>query len=146
MKTGDVALMLAVAVVACAGPAKEPKTAAKAQDVGGIEKDRQLAAGSSVCVAQVIGLRQPIEDALREQNLEPTAQCTYADVILEETGEPGKFVLRYQLAGEGDWMTCKSAAQTRLEFVTECTARLVEDVNVTAADETEPDADADADE
>jgi hypothetical protein len=80
-----------------------------------------------VCLGDVIGMRYPVEDALRSHELEPVARCMFADVRIRETGAPGAYTLGYQRIGETDWKSCESSQQDRAAFLDECVERIVEE-------------------
>jgi hypothetical protein len=87
-----------------------------------------LAEGTTVCISAVLGMRYPVEEALEAHQLEPVAQCMFAEVRLEEGGEPGAYFMRYQRVGDTDWKRCESTQQDRVPFVQECTLQMIDDL------------------
>ena len=87
----------------------------------------ELAAGASVCVEVLVGVRYPVEDALEEHGFEAAADCMFADAKLEEGGEAGAYFMRFQRVGESEWQRCDSTAENRNDFIAECVAQLAGD-------------------
>lgn len=129
-----VAPALIVALAACG---KSGDTSNTADDVDaasdasgeGAVGPRTLAEGTAVCLQAVAGQRYPIEEALAEASLEVVDSCIRADALIKEEGQAGAFVLRYQLMGDAEWKECTSSAEARLDFLDECTSKLVTDLD-----------------
>lgn len=127
-----VGAVLIATFAACGGSSgSEPNTADDAE-AGDPDKSadanlgpRTLAEGTAVCLQEVSGQRYPIEDALKAQDLEPVDACIRADVLIQEEGQAGAFVLRYQMVGDAEWKECTSSVEDRLVFLDECTSQLV---------------------
>ena len=110
-------------VSACA--ASSGKDAQSADDVA---TKASLEAGTTVCLASLVGVRYELEDVLREQELEPEHACMMADVQLEEQGEPSAWVMRYQRVGDSDWLECKSGEDDRAAFAEQCISQMIADL------------------
>ena len=123
--------VLAITATGCGGA-----KAGGAEDASDIDEGaagqstaaRQLKEGASVCLQKLAGVRYTLEDVLKENDLEPTADCMFADVQIEESGEAGKYVMRYKLVAENDWKTCESTAEERVAFARECTSMMVTEI------------------
>ncbi len=87
-----------------------------------------LGAGTKVCISDLVGVRYALEDALRQQNLEPTGSCTSAKVRLQEAGAPKAWILRYQRLGDSKWKECKSAEPERSAFAEQCIGQMLTDL------------------
>ncbi|MCA9624637.1 MAG: hypothetical protein KC731_36690 [Myxococcales bacterium] len=84
-----------------------------------------IEAGARVCIDGHLGQRYLVEDALSEQELEPVDDCMSADVMVQEQGEPGAYVLRYQMVGAGEWSSCESALEDHIAFLSACAGELI---------------------
>ena len=114
-------LLAAVAVVGC-GKQNQADTAADA------EAQASLNAATTVCISELAGVRHTLEDLLVAKELVPDNTCLVADIQLEETGEPSAWLMRYQRAGDADWMECKSSVVSRNEFARECIGQMMSDL------------------
>jgi hypothetical protein len=127
-------IVVAVTVLAIAACGSKSPTGAKSGDdadspgssssSGESKAAGELAAGTSVCVSELVGVRYHLEDALTEHGLEPVADCMFADVQLEEGGEAGAYFLRFQRTGESEWKRCDSTEEDRIAFLRQCTAEI----------------------
>ena len=81
--------------------------------------------GTSVCVDGTLGQRYLVEEALEEAGLVPVDSCMAADVVVEEQGEPGGFLLRYQHVGDAEWATCESEGDDHVAFLQSCAFEMV---------------------
>ncbi len=119
-----ITLAVTLSLAACAAPGN--KNADSPDDVA--KRGGSLEAGTTVCLAGLVGVRYAMEDVLREQELEPEHSCMMADVQLEEQGEPSAWVMRYQRVGDGEWLECKSGAEEREAFAQECVSQMIADL------------------
>jgi hypothetical protein len=124
-----------LAVVACGAsgahasrPGAEPRAGEDARD------DVQLQSGTPVCFGDVLPMRYVLEDALRARDVAPVDSCTTAEIRIEERGDSGKYVLRYQRIGDDDWRECESTSQDRATFLEVCTEQLVAEMATVAND------------
>jgi hypothetical protein len=115
-----VAISLLAACSANKKGAESPDDAEEAEEGATKGAKGSLSAGTSVCLAELAGVRYTFEDMLREQELEPAASCMTADVQVEEKGEAKAWTLRYQRVGDSDWKECKSDQETRMDFAADC--------------------------
>ena len=122
-----ITLAVTLSLAACVAPGN--KNADSADDVA--LHEGSLEAGTTVCLAGLVGVRWAMEDVLREQELEPEHSCMMADVQLEEQDEPSAWVMRYQRVGDGDWLECKSGVQEREAFAQECVTQMISDLGGT---------------
>ena len=115
--------IMAIGLAACAeaGTTADAKTAADAAKGA-------LHAGTKVCISDLVGVRYALEDALRQQDLEPTSSCTAAKVRLQESGAPNAWILRYQRLGDSKWKECKSSERDRGVFAEQCIGQMRSDL------------------
>ncbi len=115
------ALVVGMATAACTttteGDAKSPADAGAA-----------VQAGTKVCISDLAGVRYALEDALREQKLEPARSCTSAKIRMQEQGAPRAWILRYQHVGDRDWKECRSAESERHAFAEQCIGQMLTDL------------------
>ncbi len=90
-----------------------------------------LAAGSAVCIRELVGVRYPLVDELERQQLAVEGSCMVADVQLEEQGEPTAWVMRYQRIGDADWKECTSNLAEREAFAQKCIDQMRHDLGET---------------
>ena len=122
IRTTPLALLLTL--VACQAT-PEAKTAEDATPLGGAKAAMVIGEGTSVCVDETLGQRYLVEEALEEAGLEPVDSCMAAEVMVQEQGEPGGFLLRYQHVGDAEWATCESDGDDHVAFLQSCTAEMV---------------------
>jgi len=119
-------LALLVTLAACQAT-PEAKTAAdgEAAPLGGATSALIVAEGAAVCVDGTLGQRYLVEEALEDAGLEPVDSCVTADVVVQEKGEVGSYLLRYQHVGDAEWATCESAVDDHRVFLQSCAAEMV---------------------
>ena len=126
MKRALIILSSVALLVGCA-KAKQDH-AASADDVADSGPKGTLKAGTTVCIAEVVGVRYAIEDALTDNELAPEDSCMTADVQIEETGEQNAWTMRYQRIGDAKWLECKSDVPVREDFVAQCVSQMRSDL------------------
>ena len=113
-------------LTACATGKKDK--ADSADDVADTGPKSTLEAGTTVCIAELVGVRYAVEDELAAQELAPEDSCMSADVQIEEKGEPSDWTMRYQRIGDAKWQECKSDVSVREDFVASCISQMRADL------------------
>ncbi len=118
-------LALTLTLVACQATPDAKTADDAAEPLGGAKTAMVIGEGTSVCVDETLGQRYLVEEALEEAGLEPVDSCMAAEVVVQEQGEPGSFLLRYQHVGDAEWATCESDGDDHVAFLQSCTAEMV---------------------
>lgn len=123
IRTAPLALLL---ILTACQATPEAQTADDASSpLGGADAALVIGQGTAVCIDGTLGQRYLVEDALEEAGLEPVDNCMAAEVVVQEQGEPGSFLLRYQHVGDAEWATCESEGDDHVAFLQSCTAEMV---------------------
>jgi hypothetical protein len=125
----DLRIFAAAAIVAALGAAGCTSTTVEGADAkSAADAAGALQAGTKVCISDLAGVRYALEDALREQKLEPARSCTTAKIRLQESGARGAWIMRYQRVGDRDWKECRSAESERHAFAEQCIGQMMSDL------------------
>jgi hypothetical protein len=118
-------LALLITLAACSAKPTVQTADNADKPLGGTKSAMTISEGSAVCVDQMIGQRYVVEDALSAAGLEPVDDCMSADVVLQESGDAGAYVLRYQMVGDAEWSTCESAREDQTSFLESCMSEML---------------------
>ncbi|HHH28149.1 MAG TPA: hypothetical protein ENK57_07365 [Polyangiaceae bacterium] len=123
IRTAPLALFLILA--ACQATPEAQTSDDASAPLGGAKTAVVIGEGTSVCVDGTLGQRYLVEEALEDAGLVPVDSCMAADVVVEEQGEPGGFLLRYQHVGDAEWATCESEGDDHVAFLQSCASEMV---------------------